>query len=225
MRVLWTVLILLGVSLFGTIVVYTYGEISGQEFSPDLFQRRTFSYYELPVLKVQISPIVRLPQPTPVESFLATKTYVTPVKTSTPRWDLVKAQRSDKVFREDDAAILCVYLDMRTNGGKFHWEVWSDAHPELAKVFWKGVSEVVRNQLYTFLPDLVRLATKTEDADELQTEVDGLLVEKYRRLAEWQQQQNNHAIAVEIFTAALDHAPNDEKLQHGLQKSRTAIQK
>ena len=41
------------------IVIRTQGFVSGQEFSPTHFQQREFSFYEIPLIHLQITPIKR----------------------------------------------------------------------------------------------------------------------------------------------------------------------
>ena len=50
----------------------TFGRIQGEEFSPDVFRRREFSYYEIPLLGLQVWPITHTESTGPLENYLAT---------------------------------------------------------------------------------------------------------------------------------------------------------
>jgi len=39
--------------------VALFGMVVGEEFSPDKFARRSFIYYEIPLLGIQVSPVYR----------------------------------------------------------------------------------------------------------------------------------------------------------------------
>ena len=72
----------------------TFGRIQGEEFSPDVFRRREFSYYEIPLLGLQVWPITHTESTGPLENYLRNKQLISlPARLPEPRWDLVSATR------------------------------------------------------------------------------------------------------------------------------------
>src|SRR5688572_31781097 len=57
--VLWTVLGLLGTLALGAFLTVWFGGVHGVEFNPHTFARRSYSFYEVPVLRWQVRGIRR----------------------------------------------------------------------------------------------------------------------------------------------------------------------
>src|SRR2546423_1877397 len=60
-----------------TMLVRWFGCVNADEFSPDLFERRSFLYYEVPLVHWQITPIFYIDTTGDLEAFLTTSKYVT----------------------------------------------------------------------------------------------------------------------------------------------------
>lgn len=190
----------------------TFGRIQGEEFSPDLFGRREFAYYEVPLLGWQVWPVTRSDTTGPLEKYLRDKKLIPlPASTPEPRWDLVSATRgwggTRSVLAFSEAKILCYYLDARNADGKHVWHQWSEEHPLEAQVLWPAVTSVAKQQLYLFTPDLLWLAAAEPSAERLRQRMAALLCEKYCLLADSHQRLGRHETAVELYTEALTHVP------------------
>ena len=213
-KVLFGILTVLGVASVVLVATLLFGLHTGEEFSPDTFSRQTFYYYEIPLLGIQVSPIVRKSRTNTFERFLRQKGYVKSGNSSQPRWDLVKVARSGATTFRGDADILCSYLDAVDSGGIRHWQTWSEKNPKLAGVLWPLVARAADEQLYIFVPELIDLAGSASKPDELQKRLNESLAQQYRRLAEIQQQQGDHETALDLVMQSLEYAPEDpETLQ------------
>jgi tetratricopeptide (TPR) repeat protein len=215
------------------IVVYSvsfFGHVKGEEFSPATFTRREFSYYEIPLLGLQISPIHRRDLTNVLESHLTRDKLVTAqaVTESGKRWDLVIARRGlegarGRALAQGNARILCEYLDALDSKSVHVWLTWTTENPELAKVVWPVVAQVARQDLYIFVPDLFELARNAGDPVELKAELDRWLVQQYLAFALTQQQLNRHEAAIELYSAVLQLDPSHADALIGRAKSLTAL--
>jgi hypothetical protein len=225
----WLGRLVLGiVGVLGVLFVIFYatiafGVVDGEEFSPDTFERRSFIYYEIPLIGQQITPIGRDDTTNPLESYLCTQKLVPVNKSTKPRWDLVYARRSTvEVFR-GDAAIFCAYLDAEDKEGNLYWKTWTEEHPKLAKILWPAVARVANQQLYIFAPEMLELAKTANDPQSLSRELDRTLARKYLHLGAMQQELGQHETAVELLTEALNYAPNDDDLKQRRAESQRIL--
>ncbi len=83
---------LLVVAFFGGLTMM-FGRVSGEEFSPEQFKRRTFSFYEIPIVGLQVWPVKHIDATGDVETEVVTKKLITVKKPEKPRWDLVLGYR------------------------------------------------------------------------------------------------------------------------------------
>ena len=222
-RVLFGVLGLLGIGVVTYIATCLFGFVSGEEFSPDTFARRSFYYYQIPLIHLQVSPIGRDDQTNALETHLCAKKYVPVDKKKKPRWDLVLARRAGVVITQGDAAILCAYLDSEDKDGNLCWKKWTEDHPKVAKILWPEVARVARRQLYMFTPEMLELATGAANVDAFALELNRLLARKYSDLADVQQQLELHETAVELLNEAIRYAPDDSELKERRSKSQQAV--
>lgn len=212
-------------------IVVVFGQVSGEEFSANTFQRRSFFYYEIPLLHWQVTAVRRNDTSNLLEKHLADTNMIgkpSGVKTSgvkKRRWDLVYSNRSDPDSALCDANILCEYLDRRDGHFELHWLTWSHANPELANVFWPAVAEVARQELYLFVPDLVQAVKGIKQPKPLKRQLDLTLNLKYRDLAEIEQKLGRHKTAERWFTKALTYQKSDVDSLRGRAKSLKALGK
>ena len=85
-------MIALGAVLLGGVFVYStaqFGFVHGEEFSPYSFKRRSFTYYEIPVFGIQVSPIRHDDTTGDLEGYLTGQKLVAPTQLTQDRWDLV----------------------------------------------------------------------------------------------------------------------------------------
>ena len=198
----------LGLAIVLAVATLIFGHISGEEFCPDTFTRRSFAYFEIPLLGWQVSPISRKDITNGLESHLVTNKSVTITKQQDPPppWHLVMSLRSGIVTFYGDAAILCRYLDTQDDKG-FYWQQWTEKHPDFAKALWPLVAQTACQRLYVFVPDLFELAGQAADPVALDRELRTALARNYAHLAEVQQDLGQYEAAVELWDQAIVHAP------------------
>lgn len=177
----WALKILLGIvasslliCIFGAVVL-TLGYKSGQEFSPDLLERRSFSYYSIPFVGKQISKVSRVTSTETTESFLLRNQYVAANITEPTRWHLLQDWRTDPLSSSDlDCHILCDYLDEKGANGLRHWVNWTNSETEKGKIFWPLVFELARENCYLDIPEMFELCEReglslSEYTDQLES--------------------------------------------------------
>ena len=217
-----TLLVLIVCFLMFLFIVLVFGNVYGEEFAADTFKRRTFSYYEIPLLHWQVSGIRRLDSSGPLEKHLANKSLIGKPKTKQKgktRWDLVSSNRTEPNSPICDANILCAHLDQRNENYNFRWLDWSKSNPEMAKVLWPTVAGLAQRQLYVHVPDLLLLAKRVEQPEPLQRQIDLALNHKFRFLAQNEQKLERHESAVRWFSEALARKNSDVKSLQGRAKS------
>lgn len=170
---LFTTFLFLGVVAVVIFITVIFGKVSGEEFNPDTFQRRRFSFYEIPMIHLQVWPIQRVPHSsqmlTHVQSVLSQSKVAS---TQTNRWDLVEMQRNDQI-QFADANILQLYLMAENGQGKYFWQEWGTQHKQLELALWEEVAYLSRQNLYLLVPSVFELAQSC----------DGNLSDFRRRLA------------------------------------------
>jgi len=211
----------------GMTVVYLtthfLGHVHGEEFSPTTFERRSFAYYRIPLLRIQATPVVRQVTTNDLESFVRQEILVSHTSKGVPRWDLVRAHQAGRQAFAGDAHILCTYLDARTSTGGLIWQQWTEKNGELARILWAEVQELAEYGLYLLVPDLFELAEKTWEADAFQQAIDGRLAERYDQLAAVERELGNHRRAESLGERAAQHRrregePSDSEQSAGISR-------
>ncbi len=198
------------ISLFVLFVVtLRFGLVSGEEFAPDTFERRSYWYYELPIVHLKLSPVVRKVEQRQFEKALVKDKFVTQI--SPPkRWDLVAAYRGGRDWRLGDAQILCRYLDAwdsKSSNFTSYWETWTSDHPKLAKVLWPEVVTLARQDLYFLIPPLFEKALAHQQPQKLQNDLNQILARNYDVLATTEVDLANYEAAIRFYSNALKHDP------------------
>ncbi len=160
----WTVVGLLGVTLLAFVATVLFGAVHGVEFCPQTFERRSYSYYELPIFRVQITGERHEDLTGPTETFVTSEKYITS-GSGKKEWHVLVGSQGTRLRRPGDAGILMKYLDAAESGARRRWVHWSENHDDLAKILWPAVQQLAVNEAYVFVPDLFDL-TKTIDCDE-----------------------------------------------------------
>lgn len=177
---LWLIsAIVLSVLLWG--VVATMGYVEGEEFSPTHFRSRRFSFYEIPIIHWQITPIDRSSSTPSTAILLTQKKWISPPSASPTTWHLVSLSRGGNESQEDDAALLLSQLRLQRDGGSF-WSHWSHEHPDLARVLWPTIETLSQRELYILMPRLLELVCPIEDVDVLRQTLRQYLQQEYASL-------------------------------------------
>lgn len=201
----------------GVLWVAMFGRVQGTEFSAGTLTQRRFSYYEIPILRWQITPISRRSFAGSLEQRLLNDKLV--AIQPDQRWDLVQASRWNERIAPHGAGILLDYLEAgldyrtlilnRAGTTRLFWDAWTDEHPALAAVLWPEVIELARRQLYPFVPDIMVLARQasansksaspgtsgpagsTEQATALRTAIARQLQNRCREMADLHEELGN----------------------------------
>jgi hypothetical protein len=219
-RLLLLVPILAGGLLFTLLGTAIFGRVTGVEFAPDSWERRTYTYYELPIFQIQVSSVTRNTRREPVEQELVNKKYVS-VNAPPKRWDLVSSFRHNTRWRQGDAQILCAYLDA-WNDDELYWLHWTNSRPELAAIFWPEVAKLAREQLYSLTPDLFELVAGVKDPTELARDLSRILAQRYEELADLEMELQNFETARRFYGEALSYEPTRATSLAGQERARQA---
>lgn len=217
-RSLTAVVILAGVALVTGIATLMFGRVTGTEFAPDSFEHREYSYYELPIVRLKITPVWRTTSRSDFEQKLVNDGSVVPVNPPA-RWDLVRAFRRGQIWREGDAQILQEYLAPYGPSSQY-WTQWSDREPKLAAVLWPEVAKAARADLYILVPDLFEIAATSSDPGKLTADLNARLARRYEELAEVEMALEHFGTAERFFATALSYEPERATSLAGRDRAR-----
>ncbi len=189
------------VSLILAGIILIQGRVSGIEFSPHTFQERSFSFYEIPLLERQITPIRRKTLSNSTLLYLRINGFVTTSSNPTSQWDLVSLTRGFIGDSLSDAELLLSPLSLRVDDVSY-WETWSEEQPEKARFFWPIAQKLAIRELYLFLPPLFEVAQKDLSQNEFQSAIKKQIREDYLRLSDNMTGQNQPEMAQKILEAA-----------------------
>lgn len=173
----WTIIGVLAAILLCFIATVMFGGVHGLEFCPQTFERRSYSYYELPILRLQVTGERNDDLTGDTEQYVALKGYVSTI-TGKKDWHVLVGSHGTRLRRPGDAGILIQYLDAEEKGDTRRWVQWSEKNVELAKILWPAVQRLALNEAYVFVPDLFELAKAAHCEEEFQEAVKGLLKAK-----------------------------------------------
>jgi 3-methyladenine DNA glycosylase AlkC len=221
---LWGVLGLLAATLLVFMATLWFGGVHGTEFSPQTFERRSYSFYELPLIRKQVTAIRHDDLTGVAETFLTSKNYVATPPAGAPQdWHIIVGSQGTKMFHKGDASILMQYLDSKDSADYHRWVKWSEDHPKLAKVLWPAVQRLAQDDLYIFIPDLFLLAKQADDPVKLQAALNKLIAAKLLFLADRLQDRHEHAEAIKLLDEAIQLDPANQELTKARETSRTAV--
>jgi len=207
-------------SLLLFFVVRLLGHVSGEEFSPTHFRTREFSFYEIPVLHWQITPVLQTPNTPNAATYLTQKKWVTPPGSPPKTWHLVKIQRGFSEEQPSDAALLVRQLRASQSGLPV-WEQWSTDHPKLAPVLWPTVAKLAERELYILMPRLFEIIRDIDDLPTLKTTLQDYLRDEYTSLVQDMRAANRDELADALLSEVNQDYPSDEALRR-LQNSDQA---
>lgn len=164
-------------------VLLFFGRVEGREFAPTHFQTRSFSYLEIPLLKLQITPVRRITDSSPLAAYLHTAGIIQRPQGPPTQWHLVEVHRAGSPTSMADAELLIEFLEHYQFDGSgrvdLYWHAWSTAHPALAAILWPQVQQLAERELYLLIPGLFRIADRASAADPLARAIDEYLQTGY----------------------------------------------
>jgi hypothetical protein len=216
----WSVLGVLGAILLLFLATITFGAVHGTEFCPQTFERRSYSYYELPLVHIQMTGERHDDLTGDTEKHVTSNKYVTPV-VGIKDWHVLVGSRGTRKRRPGDAGILMQYLDAEDSSNVYRWIRWSEENDNLAKVLWPAVQRVALHDMYIFMPDLFDLAKSVNDQTKLQQQLDQFVAGKLLILGRRMIEGKNPA-AVKVLDEALTLDPASEQLKEARQAAAAA---
>src|SRR5262249_25757702 len=98
----WTVLGLLAATLLVVVATVTFGGVHGTEFCPQTFERRSYSYYELPIVRVQMTGEQHEDLTGDTELLVTSKKYVAAPAGGKKDWHVLAGSRGTRSRRPGD---------------------------------------------------------------------------------------------------------------------------
>ncbi len=201
---------LLSLVLF--VIVKTQGYVSGREFSPTHFQQRDFSFYEIPLIQLQITPIKRKGS-TPQTAVYLRQNSLIKTYTGVPKiWHLVSISRGLTGSTPADANLLLDQLNLRSSGDAY-WRKWSMDHAKHAQVLWPVVQKLSQRELYILIPELFELAQLEQTPEQLAARIDRWLPNRYHSLVRDMQASNRLELAQQLLDEAIVDYPDDPQIR------------
>ncbi len=202
--------------LFFAFFIVVFGSVEGVEFSPTHFETRNFSVYEIPVLKIQVTPIHReAASQSNTVRYLYAQSYLRKPAGSPTDWHLVQLSRSGLGAYEADAKLLTKHLELsiwNSSTGGPHWEEWSKQNAALAKVLWPVIQRLALRELYILMPPIFELAVNADSDVELDRQISQYLRTSYAELITEMRSAKQQTIADELLKEALYDYPTDPAL-------------
>jgi hypothetical protein len=198
----WTILgLLVSVSVVALLTLW-FGGVHGVELNPYTFARRSYSFYEIPLLHWQVRGIRREDVSSVAVDFLEQQKYVAATKGAPDVWHIVIGTRGVRAPVIGDADILVRYLEAQDADDYHLWVKWSEQNPKLAAVFWPAVSRLAQDEEYVFVPELFDLAASAADPVALQTALNQKVAERLLALGQVLAEREEHAAAKKYFDEA-----------------------
>jgi hypothetical protein len=214
----WTLLGLLVALAVLTFATVQFGAVHGVEFNPYTFSRRSYSFYEVPIIRWQVRGIRREDVASVVVDFLEQQGYVSGKK-SPDVWHIVVGTRGVRPPRVGDANILVTYLETLNAEDQHEWVQWSEKNPKLAPLLWKAVSRLAQDELYVFIPELFELATAASDPVLFQKQLNQQLSARLFEVGLRLQAQDDHAAAKKYLAEAVKLDGSNPLIKRALEKS------
>jgi hypothetical protein len=195
-------------------MVLVFGRISGIEISNQDLTAREFFYWQIPVSRIQVTPVYRRPL-TSCSSETEIASLLKPLQPGiTPQWDLVQFNDAfvNNGESRSDGAILWEYLQIGPDTN-FFWVEWTKKHPTRAKELWPAIQDLARSRLYSGMPKLFELYRYGDSDNSLIPERDEAITELAKFYIEDFLARDDLESAKKISTMA---RPYD---MHGLLKS------
>lgn len=181
---------LIFVTLVVVPVMMSSGQHYGQEFSPDDFSRRSYSYQVLPILNRTVTGIQYTSVQSDIGSELVLDGWIKPTGNQTKSWHLLWDGNTQygygtKRARDCDAHLLTDFLDKEDEDGNI-WSTWNNNFAGNAKVFWPILARMARDEMYLKTPKVMYFALKypKDDPKAFEKELHQLVSDAYLELGQ-----------------------------------------
>jgi hypothetical protein len=222
-------LILAATAVVLLLAVFLFGAVYGTEFNPQTFERRMFGFHEVPLLRLQVTPLWRVESNGDVEQLVIAQKYVAPDPQAPETWHLISMVRRNFKQPPTDVQILARYLDAKDEDEDSYWANWSTKYPELAAIFWPEVARLARLDEYVLLPPLFELARNAEDAKTFQADLKQLQTRQLQEAADRLEQRTagieDEKLKQDLHQRAKDLATAVKSAEEDLSKERQKEEK
>ena len=197
------------------LVIRTQGFVRGSEFAPSHFVRRSFSFYEIPLVHWQITPIRRSDDTPPAVTYVKTKILKKVPKGTATNWHLVSLSRGILGTTNADANFLLAQLEFSDQDSSDpYWIDWSKQNPKHAAVLWPIIQRLAERELYVFVPMVFATADSGgKSPAELQKAIDEQLAAEYVSLVSDMREAGKMTVAAALLSEAVADYPNHPGLQ------------
>ena len=194
-------------------VIRTQGYISGYEFAPSHFEQREFSFYEIPLIHLQITPVKRKDTTPAAATYVRMTTLKNVPRGPATTWHLVSISRGLTGQTVSDANLLLQQLLMDDPNSSY-WQTWSKQHPGNSAILWPIIQQLAQRELYVLIPMVFQIAEANSDSStQMQKILDKRLAEEYVTLIKDMREAKNGDIAAELLAEALIDYPSDPELK------------
>lgn len=217
--------------LFLSGIVFFFGQVEGREFAPSHFEIRRFSFIEIPLLRLQITPIRRFSESSVLQSYLNTSSLITRPPGQPTAWHLVELSRFGVPTQPADAKLLTDFLKIPYSGfamrrgaaaqSDLYWHQWSIGHPEHAAVLWPQIQKLAERELYLLIPDVFQIAdaavadATAQSVAAMRTRLRAFLIESYASLIDDMRAAGMDDVAESLRREAATDYPDDARFQSG----------
>lgn len=177
--------------------------------------RRSFSFYEIPLVHWQITPIRRSDDTPPAATYVKTKILKKVPKGSATNWHLVSLSRGILGTTNADANFLLAQLEFSDQDSSDpYWIDWSKQNPKHAAVLWPIIQRLAERELYVFIPMVFATADSGgKSPAELQKAIDEQLAAEYVSLVSDMREAGKMTVAAALLSEAVADYPNHPGLQ------------
>jgi len=209
-------------------IVFFFGRVQGREFAPSHFEIRRFSFTEIPLLQLQITPIRRVKETSGLQNYLTTSSLIPNPIGQPDRWHLIELRRFSGTSGPADAKLLTDFLEpdprVFSSQGTLYWHRWSTENPGHAAVLWPVVQKLAERELYVLVPSVFQIADTAatvpkstgQSPDAMKTRLHQFLVASYAGLINDMRAAGKADIAEALRQEALADYPDESQFQSGL---------
>ncbi len=208
----WTLFAIAGCAIPFGIFLFWFGNISGEEFSPDDFTRRRFHYNKMPLFGIVVQGI-KYDDTTPVfEQTLFADGFLGKTTNGNQAWHLISDNTSDQDSPDFDAKYLTAYLDLVDDTNISIWDQWNRKYPNLAVEFWPIIAGLARESLYLDASDLMlnAMSLQPSDLSTFEYELKKKAVAALKAKADQAMSDQNYQDAVRLHSRVIEIEPNRE---------------
>ena len=197
------------------LVIRIQGYVSGNEFAPSHFVQRSFSFYEIPLVHWQITPIRRTDNTPRAATYIKTKLLKKVPKGTASNWHLVSLRRGISEATNADANFLLAQLEFSDQDNSDpYWIDWSKNNPKHAAVLWPIIQRLACRELYIFIPMVFATADSGgKSPAELQKIIDEQLAAEYVSLVSDMREAGKMTVAATLLSEAVADYPNHPGLR------------